>query len=99
MPTPPADWTQPDRVRQYLQQIRFQDIEVVQAEGYLPFTDYEEIYRFILMKMSLAARVATQMSDGEVLQTHALMVSDLKAKYPMLPAKMVGKAMVAYCRR
>ncbi|KAK7746480.1 hypothetical protein SLS53_002439 [Cytospora paraplurivora] len=95
MPSPPPDWTQPDSVRQHLQKVGFQDIEVVHAEGYLPFTDYEEICRFILMKMPLAARVVAQMSDEEVLQTHALMVSDLKAKYPTVPAKMLGGHNVA----
>ncbi|ROW07571.1 hypothetical protein VPNG_06841 [Cytospora leucostoma] len=99
MPTPPVDWTQPDGVRKHLQEIGFGDIEVVHVEGYLSFTDYDEICRFILMKMPLAARIVAQMSDEEVLKTHALMVSDLKAKYPTVPAKMVGKATVAYCRK
>lgn len=99
MPTPPADWTQPDGVRKHLLETGFQDVQVVQTEGYLPFTDYDEICRFILTKLPLAAPVVAQMSDEEVLQTHALMVSDLKAKYPSVPAKMVGKATVAYCRK
>ncbi|KAG6361756.1 hypothetical protein INS49_009984 [Diaporthe citri] len=84
MPTPPTDWTQPDGVRTQLQQIG-------------AFTDYDEVCRFIITKMPLAARVISQMSDEEVLQTHALMVSDLKAKYPTVPAEMVGTATVAYC--
>lgn len=97
MPTPPTDWTQPDGVRKNLQEIGFSEIQVEQTEGYWSFTDYDETCRFILTKMPLAARVISQMSDEEVVQTHKLMVSDLKAKYPSLPAKMVGKATVAYC--
>lgn len=97
MPTPPTDWTQPDGVRKQLQQIGCRDIQVEQTKGYWAFTDYDEVCRFILTKMPLAARVISQMSDEEVLQTHALMVSDLKAKYPTVPAEMVGTATVAYC--
>lgn len=97
MPTPSVDWTQPDGVRKNLHEIGFSNVQVEQTEGHWPFTDYEEICRFILTKMPLAARVITQMSDEEVFQTHALMVSALKAKYPSVPAKMVGKATVAYC--
>lgn len=97
MPSPPADWTQPDGVRKNLEGVGFRDIQVEQTEGHWEFTDYDEICRFILTKMPLAARVISQMSDEEVVQTHALMVSDLKAKYPSLPAKLVGKATVAYC--
>ncbi|CAN8098923.1 unnamed protein product [Discula destructiva] len=99
MPRLPADWTQADNVRKHLQDTGFRDVEVVQTEGHLPFTDYDEICRFILTKMPLAARVVARMTDEEVLQTHALMVSDLKTKYPTVPAKMVGKATVAYCRK
>lgn len=97
MPWPPVDWTQPDGVRKNLHKIGFSKIQVEQTEGYWPFPDYDEICRFILTKMPLAARVISQMSDEEVFQTHALMVSVLKAKYPSAPAKMVGKATVAYC--
>lgn len=99
MPTLPATWTQPDGVGQQLQSIGFKDVDVVQTEGYLTFTDYDEICRFILTKMPLAARVVAQMSDEEVLSTHALMVADLKARHPTVPAKMVGTATVAYCRK
>lgn len=97
MPTPPVDWTQPDGLRKNLNKIGFSKIQVEQTEGYWPFTDYDEICRFILTKMPLAARTISQMSDEEVFQTHALMVSALKAKYPSVPAKMVGKATAAYC--
>lgn len=99
MPTLPTDWTQAEGVRGRLVEAGFRDVEVGSIEGYLPFTDYDEICRFILTKMPLAARVVAQMSDEEVLRTHALMVSDLRAKYPTVPAKMVGKATVAYCRK
>ncbi|PSR82478.1 S-adenosyl-L-methionine-dependent methyltransferase [Coniella lustricola] len=99
MPSPPAEWTQPAGVQAQLDKIGFQSIEVTQTTGYLSFTDYDEICRFILFKMPLAARVVAQMSDGEVLQTHALMVADLRDKYPALPAQMIGTATVAYCRK
>lgn len=97
MPTLSADWTQPDGVRKQLQQIGFDNVQVEQTKGYWAFTDYDEVCRFILTKMPLAARVISQMSDEEVLQTHALMVADLKTKYPTVPAEMVGNATVAYC--
>lgn len=97
MPTLPPDWTQPDGVRERLQQIGFQSVQVEQTKGYWAFTDYDEVCRFILTKMPLAARVISQMSDEEVLQTHALMVKDLKSKYPAVPAEMMGTATVAYC--
>ncbi|KAI3390344.1 hypothetical protein diail_10011, partial [Diaporthe ilicicola] len=71
-----------------LHKIGFSNIQVEQTEGHWPFREYDEICRFILAKMPLAVRVITQMSDEEVLQTHALMVSALKVKYPSVPAKM-----------
>jgi hypothetical protein len=46
--------------------------------------------------MPLAARVTTHMSDEELRQTHELMVSFLKAKYPRVLAELVGKATVLY---
>ncbi|ROV87782.1 hypothetical protein VMCG_10790 [Cytospora schulzeri] len=79
--------------------IKFRAIEVVQADGYFPLTDHEEVCRFILTKMPLAARVITQISDEEVPYTQALMVSELEAKYPKVPSKIVGKAAVAYYRK
>ncbi|GAB1319229.1 Methyltransferase type 11 domain-containing protein [Madurella fahalii] len=99
MPVPPADWTMPESVRTKLEQAGFKYIEVIQTEGYMPFEDYAEICRFMLTKMPLAARAVTQMTDEEVLRTHELMVKDIKARHPTVPAKMVGKATIAYCRK
>lgn len=99
MPVPPADWTSPESVRAKLEEAGFKDIEVVQVEGYMPFEDHAEICRFILTKMPLSARVVAQMTDEEILQTHELMVKDLKARHPTVPAKMVGKATMTYCRK
>lgn len=99
MPRLPKDWAEPESVRKNLQETGFQNVQIVQTEGYWPITDYDEVCRFILTKMPLAARVIAQMSDKEVLETLELMVSDLNAKYPTLPAKMVGKATVAYCQK
>lgn len=99
MPTLSDEWTQPSGVQAQLEKSGFKTFEVVQTEGYLSFTDYDEICRFILFKMPLAARVVAQMTDDEVLETLKLMVADLKAKHPTLPAKMVGTATIAYCRK
>ncbi|KAI1439029.1 S-adenosyl-L-methionine-dependent methyltransferase [Xylaria sp. CBS 124048] len=99
MPVPPTTWTSQEGVREQLEAAGFKDIKVVEAEGYMPFQDYGEICRFILTKLPLAARVIQQMTDEEVLQTFDLMKADLQAKYPSLPAKMVGKATIAYARK
>lgn len=99
MPYLPNDWTDPESVRKTLQDTGLQDVEVVQTEGYWPITDYDETCRFVLTKLPLPARFTGQMSDEEVRETHKLMVSDLKAKYPALPVNLVGKATLAFCRK
>ncbi|KAI1845394.1 hypothetical protein JX265_005255 [Neoarthrinium moseri] len=77
----------------------FRDIEVIQTENYLAFDDYDTICRFLLTKLPMAARIISQMTNDEVLETHKLMMADLKTWYPTLPAKMVGKVNIAYCRK
>ncbi|ETS84455.1 hypothetical protein PFICI_02480 [Pestalotiopsis fici W106-1] len=77
----------------------FKDIEVVEIENYLAFDDYDVICRFLLTKLPMAARIIAQMTNEEVLKTQELMMADLKVWHPILPAKMVGKVNVAYCRK
>ncbi|KAI1820252.1 S-adenosyl-L-methionine-dependent methyltransferase [Xylaria intraflava] len=99
MPILPTTWTSEEGVRQQLEAAGLKDVTVVETEGYMPFEDHDEICRFILTKMPLAARAIQQMTDDEILQTFELMKADLKAKYPTLPAKMVGQATIAYARK
>lgn len=99
MPTPPGEWSSIDGVRERLEKEGFKQVEVVETEGYLPFDDYAEICRFILTKLPLSSRVVAQMTDEELLRTHDLMVRDLKDWYPTVPAKMVGKATIAYAKK
>ncbi|KAI1322085.1 S-adenosyl-L-methionine-dependent methyltransferase [Xylariaceae sp. FL0255] len=99
MPELPPTWTAPEGVQEQLEAAGYKDVTVVEGEGYFPVQDYGEVCRFILTKFPLAARVMQQMSDEEIMKTYELMVADLKAKYPTLPAKMVGKATIAYARK
>ncbi|KJR83629.1 methyltransferase family protein [Sporothrix schenckii 1099-18] len=99
MPRLPNTWTSVDGVTAQLEKAGFQEIEVLETEGYWPFDDYDEACRFILTKLPLSSRVVGQMTEEEVLKTHELMVRDLKEWYPSVPAKMVGNATVAFARK
>ncbi|ERT00696.1 hypothetical protein HMPREF1624_01928 [Sporothrix schenckii ATCC 58251] len=99
MPTLPSTWSSTDGVKAQLATAGFKDIEVVETEGYMPFDDHAEICRFILTKMPPSARMVAQMTDEEVVRTHELMVQDLREWYPSVPAKMVGKATIAFAKK
>jgi SAM-dependent methyltransferase len=96
---PPNSWSAPDGVRKNLEEAGLKDIEVVTTEAYMPFDDHDTICRYILTKLPVSARAVAQMTEEEVLKTHEMMVTDLKAMYPTTPAKMVGKCTIAYCRK
>ncbi|KAF7523235.1 hypothetical protein G7054_g11855 [Neopestalotiopsis clavispora] len=99
MDAPTNGCSSADDVTRRLTEAGFKDIEVIEIENYLAFDDYDMICRFLLTKLPMAARIIGQMTDEEVLKTQALMMDDLKTWHPTLPAKMVGKVNVAYCRK
>lgn len=98
-PVPTNGCSSAEDVTKHLQDAGFVDIEVVPIESYMAFNDYDAVCRFILTKLPMAARALSQMTNEEVLETHELMMADLKTWYPTLPAKLVGKVTVAYCRK
>ncbi|KAH7303229.1 S-adenosyl-L-methionine-dependent methyltransferase [Stachybotrys elegans] len=86
-------------VTNHLKNSGFKDIEVIQIENYMEFNEYDSLCRFLLTKLPMTARIIAQMTNEEVLKTHALMVEDVKSWYPTLPARLVGKVNIAYCRK
>lgn len=86
-------------VTKHLNTAGFRDIEVIEIENYMAFDNYDTVCRFLLTKLPMSARMISQMTNEEVLKTHELMMADLKTWYPTLPARMVGKVNVAYCRK
>ncbi|KAI1749854.1 S-adenosyl-L-methionine-dependent methyltransferase [Xylaria castorea] len=97
--TQPNDCSSREDVTNHLEKAGFRDIEVVEVENYMAFDDYETVCRFILNKLPTAARVIAQMTNEEILKTQDKMLADLKTWYPTLPAKLVGKVNIAYCRK
>jgi ubiquinone/menaquinone biosynthesis C-methylase UbiE len=88
-----------EEVTKHLEEAGFRDIEVIPTESYMAFDDYDAACRFILTKLPMPARALAQMTNEEILKTHEMMVADLKAWHPALPAKMTGKVNIAYCRK
>ncbi|RYP13116.1 hypothetical protein DL767_010875 [Monosporascus sp. MG133] len=99
MAAPTNGCSSAEDVIKHLEEAGFRDIEVVPTESYMAFDDYDAVCRFILTKLPMPARALTQMTNEEVLKTHEMMVADLKTWYPTVPAKMVGKVDIAYCRK
>ncbi|KAI0015293.1 S-adenosyl-L-methionine-dependent methyltransferase [Xylariomycetidae sp. FL0641] len=91
-------WSAGEVARQ-LRGAGFRDVEVVEVESHLAFGDYGAICRFLLTKSPQSARVLPRMTEEEIGRTHELMVADLTSWHPVLPAKMVGKVEIAYCRK
>ncbi|KAI4597692.1 hypothetical protein KJ359_003967 [Pestalotiopsis sp. 9143b] len=88
-----------EEVTNQLQTSGFKNIEVIEIESYMAFDDYDTVCRFLLTKLPMAARAISQMTNEEVLKTHAMMVADLKTWHPELPAKMIGRVNVAYATK
>jgi SAM-dependent methyltransferase len=99
VPGPSNGCSSAEDVERHLRDAGFRDVEVVAVENYMAFSDYDTVCRWILTKLPMAARAVSQMTNEEVIKTHELMMADLKTWYPTLPAKMVGKVNVAYCRK
>ncbi|KAI1123660.1 S-adenosyl-L-methionine-dependent methyltransferase [Nemania abortiva] len=89
----------PDEVTAHLQKAGFRDIETVEVQSYMEFDDYEFVTRFILNRLPQATRAVAKMTNDEILQTQEKMITDLKTWHPTLPAKMLGKVNIAYCRK
>jgi ubiquinone/menaquinone biosynthesis C-methylase UbiE len=99
IPTPSNGCSSAEDVTKRLTETGFRDIEVFPVENYMEFNDYDAVCRFLLTKLPMTARVVAQMTNEEVLKTHAMMVADLKEWHPELPARMLGKTNVAYARK
>jgi ubiquinone/menaquinone biosynthesis C-methylase UbiE len=98
MTIPTNGCTSAEEITTHLADSGSKDVEAVQIENYMAFDDYDAVCRFVLTKLPMAARAIRQMTNEEVVKTHELMMADLKIWYPQLPAKMIGKVNVAYCR-
>ncbi|KAI1169432.1 S-adenosyl-L-methionine-dependent methyltransferase [Nemania sp. FL0916] len=89
----------PNEVRSHLEKAGFRDIEILEIQSYMEFDDYEFVTRFILNRLPQATRAVAKMTNEEVMQTQQKMIADLKSWHPELPAKMLGKVNIAYCRK
>lgn len=88
MPTAPADWTQPDGVREHVRETGIHDVEVFYTAVYLLSADYLRRDLPVHFDENATGRTChTKMADEEIHQTHELVVSTLKAKSPSLPAR------------
>ncbi|KAI0472148.1 S-adenosyl-L-methionine-dependent methyltransferase [Xylariaceae sp. FL0804] len=89
----------PEGAVSHLQEAGFRDIEIIETQCYMEFTDYETVIRFIMAMLPTAARVLAQMTKEEVAQVKDKMIADLKTWHPEVPGRMTGKIHIAYCRK
>ncbi|KAI1322262.1 S-adenosyl-L-methionine-dependent methyltransferase [Xylariaceae sp. FL0255] len=89
----------PGEVRAHLEKAGFRDIETLEVQSYMEFNDYEFVTRFILNRLPQATRAVAKMTNDEIIQTQEKMIADLKSWHPELPARMLGKVNIAYCRK